>query len=71
MRTEIEAAPAVPPLALNTREAAEALRISQRKLWGMTKRGEIPHVRLNGRIVYPVREIERWLGERATGGPHP
>ena len=33
-------------LLLTPKQTAEALAISERKLWGMTASGEIPHIRL-------------------------
>jgi excisionase family DNA binding protein len=38
------------PLLLTPRQAAEALAISPRKLWGLTAAGTIPAVRI-GRLV--------------------
>jgi excisionase family DNA binding protein len=57
-----------PKLLLNIQEAAEALGISQRKLWGMTDSREIPHVRLGRCLRYPVRELEQWIDENKKGG---
>lgn len=57
-----------PKLLLNIQEAAEALGISQRKLWGMTDSREIPHVRLGRCLRYPVRELELWIDENKKGG---
>ena len=34
----------------------------------LTQDGGLPHVRLgaaNGRVVYPVADVQRWLSERA------
>jgi excisionase family DNA binding protein len=61
-----------PRLALRPKAAARALDIGERLLWSMTNRGEIPHVRLGKRVLYPVAELERWLAERAQqkGRPH-
>ena len=56
-----------PKLLLNIQEAAEALGISQRKLWGMTDSREIPHVRLGRCLRYPVRELEQWINEHMEG----
>ena len=58
----------IPCLALRPKEAAKALGIGERLLWELTNRGEVPHVRLNTRIVYPVHLLPDWLGERAKGG---
>ena len=55
-------------LLLTIQEAAEALGISQRKLWGMTDSREIPHVRLGRCLRYPVRELEQWIDENKKGG---
>jgi len=59
---------AVPVLALRPPEAAQALGISERLLWDMTKRGEVPHLRLGRAVVYPVAALDRWLAERAEAG---
>ena len=59
----------IPALALSATEAAAAaLGIGERLLWSMTNRREIPHVKIGRRTVYPVRELERYLSKRATGG---
>jgi excisionase family DNA binding protein len=54
-------------LLLTIQEAAEALGISQRKLWGMTDSRQIPHVRLGRCLRYPVRELEQWINEHMEG----
>ena len=55
-------------LLLTIQEAAEALGISERKLWGMTDSREIPHVRLGRCLRYPVHELEQWIDENKKGG---
>ena len=55
-----------PRLALRPREAAKALGIGERLLSDLTKRGEIPHLRLGNKcIVYPVDALRVWLDEQA------
>ena len=54
------------PLALRTREAAEALGISERTLQSLTSAGEVPHVKLGRANLYPVRELADWLTSRTT-----
>jgi excisionase family DNA binding protein len=49
------------PLALDAKDTASALAMSERKLWELTNRGEIPHVRIGKRILYPVAALDRWL----------
>ncbi len=60
--------PETPKLALNAREAATALGISERTLWALTREGIIPAVRLGGRVVYPVAVLQRWLEAQAGAG---
>lgn len=48
-------------LALRPREAARALGISERMLWSMTNRGEVPHIRVGRAILYPVDALRTWL----------
>jgi hypothetical protein len=62
------------PLALRPREAARALGISTRTLWGLTApRGPIPCVRVGeGRrktVLYPLDDLRVWLSRRA-GSPN-
>ncbi len=54
----------VPRLALRAREAAQALAISPRKLWALTKRNEIPHARLGKVLIYPVEALRLYLWRR-------
>ena len=55
-------------LLLTAKQAAEALAISPRKLWGMTASGEIPHVRVGRLLRYPVADLEEWIREHTKGG---
>ena len=58
-----------PRLALRPREAAKALGVGERLLFDLTKRGEIPHLRLGNKcIVYPVDALREWLAEQAVKG---
>ena len=56
-------------LALRPREAAKALGISARTLWGLTApRGPIPCLRIgHGKrrtVLYPVAELQAWLTQQ-------
>ena len=53
-------------LALRPREAAKALGIGERKLWELTNRNEIPHVRCGKCIIYPLDSLRAWLSEQAA-----
>ena len=59
--------PTKPALLLTPQQAAEALAISERKLWGMTASGEIPHVRLRRCVRYPVDDLQRWIDDQKKG----
>ncbi len=61
-----------PPLLLTCQQAADALAISTRTLWELTKRGEVPCVRLGRAVRYAVQDlseyVERLRAERGQGG---
>lgn len=53
------------PLVLTPQQAADALQISTRHLWALTKRGEIQAIRQGKKFVrYAVSELERWVAEQ-------
>ena len=56
------------PLLLDAVRAAEALAISPRKLWELTKSGAVPHIRVGRCLRYPVDELRRWIEEQMHGG---
>lgn len=60
----------VPRLALRPKDAARALGVGERKLWELTadRTSGIPHIRFGKVLLYPVKELERWLSERVSGG---
>lgn len=43
------------------------LGISERLLWTWTNAGQIPHVRIGARVLYPVDALREWLAEQITG----
>ncbi len=57
------------PLAMRPKVAARALGISERTLWSMTKRGEIPSAKIGGCLVYPTAAILRRLEEITENPP--
>ena len=50
-------------LALRPKEAAAVLGISERKL--RQSLGRIPHVRLDGVLLFPVETLRAWLADQA------
>jgi len=55
-------------LLLTPHQAAEALQISERKLWSMKASGEISYVLLGRSVRYPRADLQQWIDERKTGG---
>ena len=53
---------------LTARQAADALSISPRKLWEMTKLNQIPHVRLSRCVRYSLVDPQRWIEAQRQGG---
>lgn len=50
-------------LLLTVRQAAEALAISERKLWSLTKCGKLPHIKIGTKTLYPVETLQQWIHE--------
>lgn len=46
---------------LTTREVADLLRLKERKVYDLVANGEIPHVRVTGKLLFPRDLIEAWL----------
>ena len=53
------------PLAVRATEAARMLGISERTLWSLANRGEVPTVKIGGVRLYPVDELRAWLSRLA------
>ena len=55
-------------LLLTAQQAAKALAISPRKLWGMTASREIAHLRVGRCVRYPLEDLQRWIDAQKEGG---
>jgi excisionase family DNA binding protein len=54
------------------REAADHLRLSERKLYALVAERRLPFVRIDGRLLFPRRLLDSWLLGLAEGeGAHP
>lgn len=53
---------------VSPKQAAKLLDISERTLWGMKDRGEIPHLKLGHLVKYPVADLKRWIDANKQGG---
>ena len=52
---------AIERILLSPREAAAALSICERTLYGLTKRGELPVVRIGRAVRYSMDDIRAWI----------
>ncbi|MFY0990619.1 substrate-binding domain-containing protein [Halomonas sp. C05BenzN] len=66
-----------PPHAyLTTAEVADYLRLKERKIYDLVRQGEIPCVRVTGKLLFPRQSLDLWLmnhleGDRAGHRPVP
>jgi len=58
----------IPKLLYRPPEAAEALGISERSLWGLTKARIIPCVRLGRSVRYDIDDLRKALAEMKGEG---
>jgi excisionase family DNA binding protein len=69
MSSSATTSPVPSPLALRPRDAARLLGISPRTLWGWTRDGIIPCVRVGtGKrktVLYSVADLQAWLTRQA------
>jgi excisionase family DNA binding protein len=55
------------PILMNTREAARALSISERKLWDLTApRGPIPSLKFGRSVRYRPEDLREWAAKATT-----
>jgi excisionase family DNA binding protein len=52
------------PLVLSPRQAAHVLAISERTLWTLTHRGDIPAVRIGRAVRYDPRDLAAYVERR-------
>jgi len=56
----------IPPLVLDRNEAAEALRISVRKIDYLISRGDLVATRIDGRVLVAWAELQRFVTSKST-----
>ena len=54
---------------MTTREIADYLRLKERKIYDLVANGDIPHVRVSGKILFPRSLIETWLIQNTQYAP--
>ena len=55
------------PELLTTDEAAEYLRLSERKLYDLVANGAVPCTKITGRWLFPKAALDRWLAQGLAG----
>src|ERR1700754_1437730 len=53
------------PELLTTEEAADYLRLSERKLYDLVASNEVPCTKATGRWLFPKADLDRWLAAGA------
>lgn len=66
-RVEVVRPQSIQPLSVGMRDAARVIGISERRLAQLVAAGEVPHVRIDRRIVFRVATIDAWLAARERG----
>jgi excisionase family DNA binding protein len=54
---------------LTADEVSELLRISTNRVMLLARRGEIPFLRVDGRIRFDARDVEDWLRSQRSDAP--
>jgi len=55
------------PARLTVAEIARHLRLGTRKVYDLVARKGLPHLRLGGKLLFELEEVERWLAQSAGG----
>ncbi|MGR3341836.1 MAG: substrate-binding domain-containing protein [Paracoccaceae bacterium] len=57
---------------LTTKELADLLRIKERKVYNLAASGDVPCVRVVGKLLFPRTQIEAWMAAARSGpdAPH-
>ena len=54
-------------ICLNSTEVSEQTGLSISLIRKLTRSGEIPHIRVGRRILYPVAALENWFSAKTVG----
>lgn len=60
---------AIEPLAVDTKTAAKMLNVCERTIRTLTKRGELPVIRIMGRVLFSREELEDFVRSRSKKEP--
>jgi hypothetical protein len=55
------------PLLVSSRDAAAMLSISERKLWTLTNRGDLPRIKVDRTVRYAVDDLRNFIDRQRAG----
>lgn len=58
----------IAPLLLTPRDAAKVMSLSERTLWTLTQRGELPAVWIGRAKRYAVTDLAAWIDSQKAAG---
>jgi len=53
-------------MLLSPRQAAAALNVCERTLYGLTQRGELPAVHIGRAVRYSVDDLKSWIAKKSS-----
>lgn len=56
----------VEPLLMTTKQAAQALALSERTLWSLTDSGELPCIKMARAVRYSLDDLRAWIARNRT-----
>lgn len=56
------------PVYLTVRELADLLRIKERKVYDLAASGQVPCVKVTGKLLFPAAELRAWMEGGRSGG---
>ena len=62
--------PPVEPLIVDIQTAAELLNVSERTIRNLTRRGELPVVRIASRVLYSRTDLIEFIRQRSKREPN-
>lgn len=66
-RLEIVKPQVLPPLSVGMRDCARLIGLSERRVSQLVAAGEIPHVRIDRRILFRLATLDTWLTRHESG----
>jgi excisionase family DNA binding protein len=48
------------PLLVGVADVARLLNVSARTVWSLTDTGQLPHLRIGRRVLYPLESVRAW-----------